>query len=375
MTPCGEDLTASFEQSHPDDFLLRPSLASVIKGRWEATPPSQTRPPTSGGDGGTVSAGDWLVSSANVSSHNASGDCWVVVHCVVLDVTAFMPNHSGDKRVRGGVITPHCGRDISLAYDGSGHPGTYVDISLNMGAVRMGRLSQCNPTDPPKPPPGTKGSAPSTASVIWYAMILHNITGSVSMPPSTADVTDMTSTIHNQLAANNIGGLSVVIEVKSYQQISGEFQIHFNVGFGSQDLGALTKEIHTFAASSTGLTATRWRGGQTKLDPARAAHWLEVNATSDPAGTGPGNTPTSADTKYTMAQVCDGPPNRFVNLRAVPIASPWRIPLGQSGLLEATDDSSASMRIPLGQREFLSAIEDSSGPMRIPPGALGPVGR
>ena len=39
---------------------------------------------------------------------------------------------------------------------------------------------------------------------------------------------------------------------------------------------------------------TRWWGGQTKMDLARAAHWIAVTAVSDPVGTGPGNGPLSS---------------------------------------------------------------------------------
>ena len=54
-----------------------------------------------------------LVSWADVGAHNKEEDCWVVLHGHVWDLTAFLPEHPGGKKI----IVKYAGRDATEEFD------------------------------------------------------------------------------------------------------------------------------------------------------------------------------------------------------------------------------------------------------------------
>src|ERR1043165_3439301 len=54
-----------------------------------------------------------LISAQEVSKHNTRGDCWVIIHGKVYDLTKFLPEHPGGTRV----ILNQAGKDATEAFD------------------------------------------------------------------------------------------------------------------------------------------------------------------------------------------------------------------------------------------------------------------
>lgn len=54
-----------------------------------------------------------LLGREEVARHATASDCWVIVHNEVLDVTNFLEEHPGGKRV----ILSRAGSDATQAYD------------------------------------------------------------------------------------------------------------------------------------------------------------------------------------------------------------------------------------------------------------------
>jgi len=68
-------------------------------------------------------------SLSEVSIHNSTGDCWLVIHGKIYDVTDFIPSHPG-----GNAILQGCGADATDLYEtrlmGSGTPHSQNAMDL-----------------------------------------------------------------------------------------------------------------------------------------------------------------------------------------------------------------------------------------------------
>ena len=63
--------------------------------------------------------GKRVLSFNDVKLHNHAGDCWIVIHSKVYDVTDFLPSHPGGSAV----IIKYAGQDSTTAYDEVHAPG------------------------------------------------------------------------------------------------------------------------------------------------------------------------------------------------------------------------------------------------------------
>lgn len=76
-----------------------------------------------------------------VSSHNNSDSCWVIVHGRAYDVTEFLPEHPGGSKI----ILKYAGKDATEAYEPIHPPDTldkYLDKSKHLGEVDMATVQQ-----------------------------------------------------------------------------------------------------------------------------------------------------------------------------------------------------------------------------------------
>ena len=84
-------------------------------------------------------AGDKTYSAADVARHNKADDCWIVVDGVVYDVTKFLNEHPGGKKVIVGVA----GQDATKKFNLFHKPSVMHKYGpgLRIGTVG-GRLGQ-----------------------------------------------------------------------------------------------------------------------------------------------------------------------------------------------------------------------------------------
>lgn len=75
-----------------------------------------------------------MLSVDEVKKHNKKGDCWVIIHDKVYDVSEFLPEHPGGP----GIILKYAGRDATKAFDPV-HPGDtlikYLPEKFHLGPI------------------------------------------------------------------------------------------------------------------------------------------------------------------------------------------------------------------------------------------------
>ena len=81
-----------------------------------------------------AAAGSNTITSAQLQTHNSATDCWMVIGCLVYDLTAYVPRHSGGK----GTVVGNCGGDGTASFVGK-HPYTYLSVMESMGATILGQ--------------------------------------------------------------------------------------------------------------------------------------------------------------------------------------------------------------------------------------------
>lgn len=76
-----------------------------------------------------------------VAKHNNDGDCWVIVHGRVYDVTEFKEEHPGGKNI----ILKYAGKDATEAYEPIHPPDTldkFLEQKKHLGEVDMDTIEQ-----------------------------------------------------------------------------------------------------------------------------------------------------------------------------------------------------------------------------------------
>ncbi|RMJ17370.1 Cytochrome b2, mitochondrial [Fusarium kuroshium] len=82
-----------------------------------------------------------VLKGAEVAEHNNADSCWVIVHGKAYDVTEFLPEHPGGKKI----ILKYAGKDATKEYEPIHPPDTldkYLDASKHLGPVDMGTVQQ-----------------------------------------------------------------------------------------------------------------------------------------------------------------------------------------------------------------------------------------
>merc|ERR1719161_1369417 len=119
MTFAGKDATEEFDMIHPPDVIEKYAPNAVIGVLGEGggdeedeedddddeSESEEEEEEAGGGDGG--------YSLAEVAKHNTEGDCWVVLHGRVLNVTSFLKEHPGGVLA----IMTFAGKDATEEFD------------------------------------------------------------------------------------------------------------------------------------------------------------------------------------------------------------------------------------------------------------------
>ncbi|KAJ4156896.1 Cytochrome b2, mitochondrial precursor [Fusarium falciforme] len=82
-----------------------------------------------------------VLKGGEVAEHNNADSCWVIVHGKAYDVTEFLPEHPGGKKI----ILKYAGKDATEEYEPIHPPDTldkYLDASKHLGPVDMGTVQQ-----------------------------------------------------------------------------------------------------------------------------------------------------------------------------------------------------------------------------------------
>jgi cytochrome b involved in lipid metabolism len=78
-----------------------------------------------------------LITSAELSSHNAKIDCWVAYKGSVYDITSWLPVHPGGA----GAIAPYCGTSAAFENAFTAQHGTSKAMLLEEVGIYKGELS------------------------------------------------------------------------------------------------------------------------------------------------------------------------------------------------------------------------------------------
>lgn len=160
LTHCGADATAVFRKHHPHGYLtMLLSLGATLLGKLDSPIPEpeidlfQYRP----------------VSHGELQAHGHPLDCWLGVHGLVVDVSAFRLLHSGGAAS----LDALCGRDASAAFESVGHTLTHRAMLPIIGC-----LGDCTPlsardaTETP-PPVVTKAQIDPSAATATLSGLLE----------------------------------------------------------------------------------------------------------------------------------------------------------------------------------------------------------
>ncbi|XP_077295737.1 cytochrome b5-like [Arctopsyche grandis] len=79
-----------------------------------------------------------VINLEEVTWHDNANDCWIIIYDRVYDITKFLQQHPGGMDV----LLENAGRDVTLAFRGTGHSSAAVDA---LQKYYIGRLpwSEC----------------------------------------------------------------------------------------------------------------------------------------------------------------------------------------------------------------------------------------
>lgn len=87
----------------------------------------------------TGTVGSLTLDFAEVSKHNTSSDCWMIVNGKIYNLTKFASSHSGGANT----IIPYCGKDGTRAYDTKDGRGPHASGDVNiLSNYYVGDLNQ-----------------------------------------------------------------------------------------------------------------------------------------------------------------------------------------------------------------------------------------
>lgn len=78
---------------------------------------------------------DILLNQSEISKHNQSQDCWIIIENKVYDVTKFLSRHPGGS----GFISPYCGQDATTPFLTQGGRGKHSQTAFKiLGLIYLG---------------------------------------------------------------------------------------------------------------------------------------------------------------------------------------------------------------------------------------------
>ena len=78
-----------------------------------------------------------IYSMGEISQHNVQGNCWLIIHNQVVDVSDFTKHPGGDAYV------PYCGKEATTAFETKGGDGSHSNRAKNMiETYVIGQLAQ-----------------------------------------------------------------------------------------------------------------------------------------------------------------------------------------------------------------------------------------
>ena len=97
-----------------------------------------------------------VLDASEVSKHDSSGSCWLIINGKVYDVTSYLPLHPG----RSAVMIPFCGKDATLPFTSLPHSQYASSLLASYYVGDMGSTIN-NDTSPQHPPPNNVQSSQS----------------------------------------------------------------------------------------------------------------------------------------------------------------------------------------------------------------------
>ncbi len=186
--PAGQHLT-----NLPSGILDNPTTATQITDAQNGGVGAAASSPSVAGSGGT---------SSQVSAHDTSSSCWIIILGKVYDVTNFLSSHPGGISA----ITPYCGKDATSAFQTHGYAGganhsayAYSLLpSYYIGDLSSSATASISTTSIPKPPPAPVVAKFSDAQVIahhtrsscWIVIFgrVYDVTSFLTVHPGGASI-------------------------------------------------------------------------------------------------------------------------------------------------------------------------------------------
>jgi cytochrome b involved in lipid metabolism len=125
---CGKEATTAFKLSpHRHSAYAASLLASYLLGNLGetinstskpvTTTPVATTPSSSNTNNSVAPSGGATYTAADVSAHNTSGNCWIIVSNSVYNISSYLGSHPAGAAI----ITPFCGKESTNAFKYSPH--------------------------------------------------------------------------------------------------------------------------------------------------------------------------------------------------------------------------------------------------------------
>ena len=146
-------------------------------------------------------AGDKTFTAADVAKHNTATDCWIIVDGVVYDVTKFLSDHPGGKKVIVAVAGQDATKKFNLFHKPSVlqkyGPGLRIGVVVAGGGggaaatttigVKSSSAAPTSPSSSPSPKSSSSSSKPSSPKSFSSTSAASPASSSSSVPRALSD--------------------------------------------------------------------------------------------------------------------------------------------------------------------------------------------